>query len=60
MKNTDFEPGKRITIDGKEIFIIIAIAKNCSDGLRFDIINANNYKEVIEGCWLWDAGWHCI
>ena len=60
MKNTDFKEGSKITIDGKEIFMILAIAENCSDGLRFDIINLDNYLDIRKGCWLWDAGWHCI
>jgi len=60
MKDINFKIGKTITINGKEKFVIIAIAKNCSDGMRFDIINKDNYNDIREGCWLWDAGWYCI
>jgi len=56
----NFEIGKIITIDGIEKFEIIAIAENCSDGLRFDIKSTTNNGHVICGCWLWDAGWHCV
>jgi len=60
MKNIDFNIGKTVTIDGKEKFMILAIAEDCSDELRFDIMNLNNYNDIRKGCWLWDAGWYCI
>ena len=56
----NFEIGKIITIDNKYNWKIIAIAENCSDGLRFDIQSINNEKIILHGCWLWDADWHCV
>ena len=45
----NFEIGKIITIDNKEKWEIIAIAENCSDGLRFDIKSTTDDKIILKG-----------
>lgn len=58
--NREFTIGKIITTDGHEMFEIIAVTKNCYDGLRFNIKSTSNTSHILKGCWLWDAGWYCI